>query len=217
MKNLKRFSLIICIVIICSAVLSLASCSSPPPELDDVRERIKYLLENSQEVNQLFWGEGLDVYSMDDPEFEEMYSDVDTATFEYVTPDSKYQSIDDIKNAAAKVYSSEYLEKVYEAAFLGTTVEVGDTVVVGTARYYDDENGLMQSVYVRRGDDSYVLIHAKRIFDISTLKYETPSSGSYLNVSVDSWLEGDENNVVNITLQFSLAPDGNWYLDSPSY
>ena len=76
MKAKKIRPLIACIVatVLFFTSLSLVSCSTPPPEIDDIRERIIYLLEESQEINSIFWGEGLPVYERDDPKYQEFYT-----------------------------------------------------------------------------------------------------------------------------------------------
>ena len=43
-----------------------------------------------------------------------------------------------------------------------------------------------------------------------------PYSSDYLNLSIDSYLEGDEENILNITLHFKKTENG-WRLDSPTY
>ncbi len=208
------------------ASLSLVSCSTPPPELDDIRDRIVYLLEESQDINAIFWGEGLPVYEKDDPKYEEIYTDTEMTTYEYVTLDSKYQSIDAIKKDAAKVYSAELLQRIYQAAFNGVSIDTNEALIVSTARFYEDGGGLMQSIYVRNPVGADVSISSKRLFDYDSMEILTPSNGAFINVSVDSWLESDvdpdgtvpASKVTNIKLQFALSESDNlWYLDSPSY
>lgn len=228
MKAKKIRPLIACIVatVMLFTSLSLVSCSTPPPEIDDIRERIIYLLEESQEINSIFWGEGLPVYERDDPKYQEFYTDTEMTTYEYVTLDSKYQSIDAIKESAAKVYSAELLERIYQAAFDGVSLDTNDALIVSTARFYEDKGGLMQSIYVRNPVGADVSISSERVFDYDSIEILVPSNGSFINVSIDSWLKSDANpdgsvpasKITNIKLQFALSETDNlWYLDSPSY
>ena len=46
-------------------VLGMSSCSGSAPEIDEVRDRIVYLIEGSKEINILFFGSGLPIYERD--------------------------------------------------------------------------------------------------------------------------------------------------------
>ena len=53
---------IILLIAITVTALSFASCSGKSPKLEDVKERFIYLIENSKEINSIFFGSGLPVY-----------------------------------------------------------------------------------------------------------------------------------------------------------
>lgn len=57
----KIISLIVCLILILSTLLSLSSCSQPP-EYSEIEGRLKDLIEASAEVNSIFFGEGLPTY-----------------------------------------------------------------------------------------------------------------------------------------------------------
>lgn len=147
-------------------------------------------------------------YTEQKPEY--VYDDEnDIAGYNVVRMDAKYTSIDEIKNAAEKVYSNDYLEGVYQAAFEGlSSGSVSRGGVVG-ARFIEDGYLLRQSTEIK----SYIT--AKRIYDYSTMKIVRPSNGKYVNITIDSHLEGSDE-ILNVRLSLILQ-NGQWYLDTPTY
>lgn len=142
------------------------------------------------------------------------YTDNDPADYNYVNEDSKYQTVESIKEAAEKVYSKDYLESsVYEALFTGAVTSEGTAGL--SARYIEYESdtygkALMQS-------NTYpALVTETRIFDFSTATIVKPSSKELVNIEVETYLESnpDERTVVRVTM---VLVDGEWYLDSGTY
>ena len=56
---------ILSLLLVISATLSMSSCSGKAPEIDGVSERFVYLIEESKELNVIFFGTGLPVYRRD--------------------------------------------------------------------------------------------------------------------------------------------------------
>ena len=56
----------------------------------------------------------------------------------------------------------------------------------------------------------------KRRFDFESMEVVKPYSPSYINVAIDSYLEGEESDTLNITLHFKKTSEG-WRLDAPTY
>ncbi len=70
MKNkLKRFCTAVLLLFV--LITACPSCSSNPPELETVKDEFVSLIEASREVNDIFFGEGLDVYDRDSSYTEE--------------------------------------------------------------------------------------------------------------------------------------------------
>lgn len=259
----KIISLVLAAVVI---ALALTSCGAGAPDIEEIKPRIMELIEASYEINEIFFGEGLDHVDYDaeydkiiadydekrreaeerlaelqaalsasagktEAELEEIRNGItkaerDIANYssymftreEFIaqydtdmtyTPvrSDKYLSVNDIKDAAEKVYSSTYLMSIYETMFVGY-IESGLTDMI-YARYYDAPEGLM---ILKERD---VWITAKRIYDYDSMKVVRPSNGSKITVEIDSHLEGETENLT-VRLSFSKQ-DGEWYLDSPSY
>ena len=206
MKKLLAAATLICIIL--TVVLSAASCSQSAPPLEDVKDRIVYLIEGSKEINTLFFGKGLPVYDREGLLSEELgvYYDDQYAAYNRALEESGYLSIDDMKAAAEKIYSEEYLRAIYETAF--------DGYMTGNAsaylRFYETSDWLFQS----RDATDFNL--KERIFDYSTIEIVKPSSDEYINITIESYTIDNPENRQTVSLGF-VFERGNWYLDTPTY
>ena len=208
---------IICFALSLAAVLGLVSCGVKTPDLDEIKDELVVLVEASYEINEIFFGEGLPTYERGgeyDREYK-LYNDNDTefAYYEYVMQDTKYYFTEQIKWNAEKVYTKEYLAGLYTMAFDGYADE--NTGAVTTARYHDANGWLMQYSF-GENDPFDHLDGKKRRFHFDTMKVVKPYSSGFMNISVDSYLEGAEGEILNITLHFKKTSDG-WRLDAPTY
>ncbi len=146
-------------------------------------------------------------YTEEKPEY--VYDEDDIEGYNVVRIDAKYLSIEEIKNAAEQVYSADYLRGVYQAAFDGLSSGALTSGGVVGARFFE------QGYLLRQAENIKPLITEKRIYDYSTMKIVRPSSAKYVNISIDSHLEGSDE-ITNIRLSLTLA-NGRWYLDTPTY
>lgn len=196
--------------------LPLVSCASNPPELDEVKDELVALVEASYEINDIFFGEGLATYERGGKFDKEhhIYDENDTefAYYEYVTEDSEYLFTEQIKWAAEKVYTADYLKGVYTMAFDGYVDD--NTGKVTTARYLDANSWLAKFTFGEA--DPFNILPGKRVYDFDTMKIVKPSTAKYLNVEISSHLEDEESETLKVTLRFKLTENG-WRLDSPSY
>ncbi len=189
-------------------VAALSSCqNSNAPELDDVKERLVYLIEESKELNVIFFGVGLPVFrresSLSDRKM--VYGNDDLSGYDRLSENAQHISIESIKYDAEQVYSEEYLAAVYEGAFEGILTGNSGAYL----RLYDDGNYLYQNT------DLYSFTVNERIYDYSTMEIVAPSSADYINVTVESYSVGSSERIT-ITLSFTYER-GNWYLDCPTY
>lgn len=120
-------------------LLSLASCSKPP-ELSEIKDEIVSLIEESAAINNILFGTGLDTNS----KMESPYDNYECVDFK-----TGFFSVDDIKEAAEKVYTTDYLSPIYEVMFTGKYDSVAGSVI--RARYMDSEGYLLK--YVPKSDD----------------------------------------------------------------
>ena len=208
---------IICAVLILTSVLCFASCSATPPDLDEFKDEFISLVEASYEINEIFFGEGLPTYERGG-EYDREYNlyagqGDEFSYYEYVAQESGYYFTDQIKWNAEKVYTKEYLSGVYTMGFDGYADE--NTGAVTTARYLD-ANGILMRYAFGENDPFDHLDGKKRRFDFESMEVVKPYSPSYINVAIDSYLEGEESDTLNITLHFKKTSEG-WRLDAPTY
>ena len=199
-------SIILAIVLIVSA-LSAVSCSGKAPKLEDVKERFIYLIEGSKEINTLYFGSGLPVYQRDTllSDKKGVYYDDKYTTYERVMENSRYLTVNEIKERSEKIYSTEYLKEMYETAFEGVMTGNASAYI----RFYESQGWLYQNLYATDFELS------ERIYDYSSMKIVKPSNGEYVNITVDTYTLEDKT-VKNISLTF-VYERGDWYLDSPTY
>lgn len=76
---------------------------------EEAQKILMELVPKSEELNKIFWGEGLPV----EDETNEALNSVTSAQYRAVAQDSEYKSIEDIKKAAESVFSSDYLNQIY--------------------------------------------------------------------------------------------------------
>lgn len=191
-------------------VIPMNSCKAPqsePPQLDDVRERLIYLIEESKELNVLFFGEGLPVYDRESEisERKMVYFTDSYGSFDRVMENAEFQSPDAIKLKAEQIYSADYVSGIYESAF--------DGIMTGSAsayiRFYDNGEAFLQNT------DATVFNIEERIYDYSSMKIVAPSTADYINLEINSYTLSDPS-VKKIYMSF-IYENENWYLDSASY
>lgn len=203
---MKILNILLAILMISTSVFAFSSCAAEPPLLEDVKAEFTALIEASAEINEFLFGEGLPVYDREDEKNAELYANLGLqySKYEYVSAESKYITIEDMKKVAEKVYTAEYLSSVYMMAFDGYADEISGVTV---ARYLESEGWLFQST-------SYEpLIDGTRTFDFDSMKMVKPSNGEYVNIEIESELGGE---ALIMTLAFSKTENG-WRLDTPTY
>jgi hypothetical protein len=192
-----------------SMVFSASSCMSDggSVNIDDVKERFVYLIEESKELNVVFFGKGLPVYRRDSSISDKkmVYFIDELPGYDRVEENSAFFSIDEIKNAAELVFSKGYLSELYETAFDGIVLGDGGAYI----RFYDNGEWFYQNANATEFNLS------ERIYDYSTMSVVEPSNAEYVNVSIDSYSLADPT-VRKVYLSF-IYENGNWYLDSPTY
>ena len=204
---MKRIIVICLIIITLLSTTSLISCSRRAPELEDVRERFIYLIENSKKVNMIFFGSGLPVYDREGVIATEkgIYYNDELPAYNRVMEMSSYLTVEEMKQLSNEIYSTEYMAALYETAFEG--VMTGSTSAY--LRFLETSNWIYQNRYAT----DYKL--SDRIYDYSTMEIVKPSNGEYVNITIESYtLEDRTRKKVLLTFVYER---GNWYLDSPTY
>ena len=199
---------ILSLLIVISLIFSMSSCSGKAPEIDGLSERFVYLIEESKELNVIFFGIGLPVYRRNsDLANRQMiyYNDSVSGYNRVVLENSKYLNVEDMKEAAEKIFSNEYLSELYESAFDGIMISDTNAYV----RFYDNTEWLYQNI--NAGEFSLF----ERIYDYSTMEIVKPSNSKYVTVLIESYTLNDPTRrTVNLSFVYE---NGNWFLDSPTY
>ncbi|MBE6597761.1 MAG: hypothetical protein E7641_08865 [Ruminococcaceae bacterium] len=198
---------ILAFVLVLILSLSMMSCASKAPDISEVKERFVYLIEESKELNVVFFGTGLPVYRRGDAisDRKMVYFDDELTGYDRVMENTDYLTIDEIKASAELVFSEDYLSDFYESAFDGIMTGSSSAYV----RFYDDTEWLYQNV------NATVFALSERIYDYSTMNIIDPSSDTYVNISVESYSLADPTRRT-VYLSF-VFENGNWFLDTPSY
>ena len=212
-KQYKKLIAGLLAVIIIAVSCLLLFQHSAAPRIDDIYDRMVFLLESSQDVNALIFGYGLPVWEDDSEyvEFEHIYHNLSSArNYEIVMPNAKYHSIDQIKEAIQSIYSQQYIDAVLNGSIFDGFA-VSDSIggsVIGVARYYEEGMYLWQSKEFRVKP-----YEGMRIYDYSTMKVQSLGKKDRCIVTVDSWLEDTPDQVETIEILIARQ-DGQWYLDN---
>lgn len=208
MKNKKNIAFVTIILLCAMFLFTLSSCNNKSPNIEDVKDRFVYLIEQSKEINVIFFGCGLPVYKRgsDISNKKNIYGGImSNVQYEYFMDNSYYLTIEHIKMAAEKAYSEKYINSVYEAAFDGVTISESTYI-----RYYEDSNWIYQNI------NAEALVKNERIYIYSTMEIIKPFKSDYVNIEIDSYTLDDPQNIQRVKLSF-IYENNNWYLDSPTY
>lgn len=208
---MKNISKIISICLILSAVfLSFASCGVDKKD-PEILKAAEELIEDSFELNDIYFGKGLPVSAEDSEEAKKFAEDngfdLQNIQFLPVTEESPYKSVEDIKEATLKVYSEDYCEYLFSMAFEGYSTDDGTSAVY--AKYMEDEAGTL-TARIDLAKNSL----PERTYDYDSIKVKSKSEDMAV-FSVDSYLDGKkEDKPVEFTL---VKSEDGWRLDTPTY
>ena len=211
-KHTRIIAFFITLVI---ATAALCSCG-PSVEIEEVRTVLRDLIPKSEELNVIYFGEGLPLAS--DRELVEKFyssfqSDIEMINYHPVDPDCGYTSEDEIREATLAVFTEEYSAYLFERAFKGISATLGEgtdsaaNVSAIYAMYIMQKNTL--TVRLDLADEAIPL---GREYDIDRAEIVRARS-NYVVVTVPSTFEGVSE---DIELKLVKTPDG-WRLDSPTY
>ena len=173
----KRF-LTVCIFI----CFLLSSCNARKITLNEVKDVVPPLVEESKVLNEIYFGKGFK------PDGEISNVRETGGYFYCVTSEYGLNSINEIKEATEKIFSLEYAKSIYEYAFEG----IYFANMVASPRFSENEMGLMQSV---NSDTRYL---PKRTFDYDSMKI-TKEGRDRVTVSIPTTADGKKE-VLNIAV-----------------
>ena len=146
-------------------------------------------------------------------EYEFYYSAIDPEDYDYVTFDNEYKSINAIKDAAAKVYSAEYLNSIYSSAFTGISSADGFDALAPRYIEYTDDYG---STLLMKSNTIKPLVAEKRVYLFDTAKLVRKSNANFVTIQIDSYPESSPENILTVKVTM-VKENGQWLLDSATY
>ena len=169
----KIIALALCIL---TVLCALTSCSRPP-ELGEIEDRLKELIEASYGVNDLLFGEGLSVYERVYEHKFEVYRDTATnKVYYYYTIDDKelgriygYRHTDlrYFISSETEISDSELIYRDTEGRYYYEISYNGDDMEKEVASYEDSSAGVTYYFY-KIADEAYGTVYEYRI---QTIKY----------------------------------------------
>ena len=207
MKHTGRaVCLFLALLLLASLPSLFVSCA---PKTEDLRERVEWLLTNSQEINEVLWGKGLPVWERDSEFAKEnhLYDDLEEEDYLFVSDESPYRSANEIKTEAERYYAKDFLEaSVYPQTFEGLAINDSmGYLVFAKPRFYEDGKWFYQYAYA----ENY-FANGTLSYDFSTLKVVRPSNKNTCYVTISATL-GSKTIAQRIKLQ---KQNGEWYLAS---
>lgn len=146
-----------------------------------------------------------------EPKYDFYYVSSDPTDYDYVSVDSKYLSVDDIKACVRTVYAPDYADSLDQVLFDG----VAEGEFIQKARY---------SVLQRSGSSMLTSLNTyeplfteRRVYLYETAQIDRGSSNdTSVVVEFSTYLPSNPDKKVVASLSFVLV-DGVWYLASPTY
>lgn len=187
---MKKFLLPLLVI----SLITTFGCGSNAPSGEEIVALVEERVKASEELNEIYFGEGLPVDILR----------ASVGYYKYVSKDSPYQSIAQIKEATQKVFSSEYSNLLFQNAFSGTNEE---GVGIVYARYAEKDGELM--VYT----NLEAILTAKRTYHFDTVKVLKKNGRS---VTVE--IETEDESGTKLTVKLKMVKENDiWLLDSPTY
>lgn len=199
-KSIKRAAALAAAVII---LASLFSCGVTYDE-SEIKAAAAELIEASYDINVIYFGEGLPTAETPD--------DYVMKHLE-IAEDSPYHTEEEIKEATLAVYSESYSNFLFEKAFSGFSVDLGDEDSVDSAEIIDAR-------YVEYGGRLVVLpideedvMKLDRTYDTDKIEVIKQRNGN-VTIRVPSYVDGKAEGDVTLTV---VKTDAGWRLDTPTY
>ena len=142
-------------------------------------------------------------------EYKFYYTSGDDTLYDYVTEDSKYRTVDEIKALAETVYSKNYLTSLYGSLFDGIVSD--ETILNPKFKEVGDSMSLTQLNTYKP------LFSEERVYLFDTARIiKWGSKKDFVRIEIQSYLPSAPDKITTDELQLVLQ-DGQWYLDCPSY
>ena len=183
---MKKFKAIISLLLICIIGLSLTSCESRVSE-EEATVLVKKFIEDSCELNEIFYGKGLSYYENEDGEYSSIYSPVKL--------DEKYITISALKERTREVFSSSYSNSIIGYVFSLTPGIYGES----SKPRYSESGGYI------------TVLRDYEVIEITEYDYDTVKIKKIKRKEIRATVMSTENEEVEIIL---VKERDGWRLDS---
>ncbi len=174
------------LLLICIMTFTLTSCDSKVSE-EEAISLVKRFVEDSYELNDIFYGKGLSYYESEDGEYGSVYSAVKL--------DEKYITISALKDRTREVFSSSYANSIIGYVFSLTPGIYGQSV----QPRYSESGGYI------------TVLRDYEVIDITEYDYDTVEIKKIKRKEIRATIMSTENEVVEIIL---VKESNGWRLDS---
>lgn len=168
-----------------------------------------YLAENLKTEKQYYY------YTLEHFDYEsvKLYDESDDKYYDFVKENKTYMYVDDIRDAAAKVYGSAFLASVGGTIFDGIVTESGSVLYARYTDFEDPDSGMSYLMKDNR-QKGYDLTDWE--YDFSTMRMVDKSNATFVTVEVERWEKGGDGTRQTAKHTFVLE-NGQWYLDAATY
>ena len=197
---------------------------------DNETRKYRYLVENKPADSSVVTGEAVAYtdadgnahtfypIAYDEGDRHYVYDENAPVYYDFVLLDSPYQTVEQIKQAAEKVYSSQYLTAVYSVIFDGVMTD--DSVIY--ARYMEDPT-VEDGTFFLKSNRFDPYFETQTTYDCATMTIVKPSNATRVTVELDAtgrYIDREKMEVVTGTFKKTLVfvlENGEWRLDTPTY
>ena len=195
---MKRTKLLVSAFLLLTVVFTFFGCA-PKITVDEIKAELPQLIEPSKMLNEIYLGKGY-------PESKDVSAKEISGYYYCDTSLYGFNSISEIKDATEKIFTPEYANVLYQAAFDGLSTEQA----VESARYIESDAGLMQKV----NDDVYDL--PSREFDYDSVEI-VKGGRERVTISIASKANGKNEVIEMIVVRYGEEGNYSYRLDSPTY
>ncbi|MBE6529982.1 MAG: hypothetical protein E7680_05230 [Ruminococcaceae bacterium] len=218
MPRKRRVAFLCVLLALILAVPAVFCACSGAPTAEDLRADVIALLEAAPEINEVFFGAGLPVFDSSAPENADLYREVPESLSLYDVVDvehSKFQSIEHIKAAALRVYSSSCISPLFAAAFEGVSSDATPSAVLVSKPYFVEQDDRLYQLRRSELDPDFDAIRERSlVFDYNSLTVNSRSSSkTSVVLTIKAHLLSEPSKTETKSFRLLSTPTG-WKLNS---
>ncbi|MBR5453330.1 MAG: hypothetical protein IKV54_04545 [Clostridia bacterium] len=227
----KIYRNILSVIAVILTVSSLFACGPATIEVTDeeIREVLKELLPKAEEINEIYYGDGLPTREA-----------AEGAVYLELSPDAKYKTPEELKAATFAVFSDDLAGQMFTIGVQGVYDDESDEL--GVDRGLDSRYTNMLGIFCMRASKKEPLFDIGRNYDIDSATV-THRGSKYIEVTIMSEKDGEQLELTLTLLpadsqktqvshtteelldpaettaaeELTVADAGYWRLDTPTY